>query len=402
MKPHWKKYTAWIVAGAAVLLLVSLTLRAQPVLVEVASVRRGRFIQTIDEDGKTRVRERYTVSAPLEGMVERLRLKAGDPVEQGMLLAIIHPKVPGLLDARVEQELRARLSAAEATQAGSRAAVERAQAALMQAKADYERTRKLADNELVPLARREHDELAVTLARKDVQAAQFADQAAAHQVEMARAALLRVQKPPLSNHGVAPHWEIRAPVLGRVLRVFQESEGVVTIGAPLLELADPADLEVVVDVLTTDAVHIAPGAKVWFERWGGTHAVEGRVRLVEPSAFTKISALGIEEQRVNVVIDVSADDAQWRAVGDGYRVDARIVIFAADDAVQVPVGALFRDGEGWAVFVVSDGQARKRMIHVGGRGSATALVEKGIEPEEQVIVYPSDAVQDGVRVLARS
>ena len=175
-----------------------------------------------------------------------------------------------------------------------------------------------------------------------------------------------------------------------------------TIGAPLLELADPTDLEVVVDVLTTDAVHIAPGATVWFERWGGPAAVAGRVRLVEPSAFTKISALGIEEQRVNVIIDVTNPDEQWRLVGDGYRVDAHIVIFQAQDVVQVPVGALFRDGEGWAVFVVSDGYARKRVMQVGRRGSATALVEKGIAPNEQVIVYPSDAVQDGVRVLARS
>jgi HlyD family secretion protein len=177
---------------------------------------------------------------------------------------------------------------------------------------------------------------------------------------------------------------------------------VVTLGAPLLELADPADLEVVVDILTTDAMQITPGATVWFERWGGTAAVAGRVRLVEPSAFTKISALGIEEQRVNVIIDVTDHNEQWRSVGDGYRVDARIVIFEAQDVVQVPVGALFRDGAGWAVFVVSDGYARKRVIQVARRGNSTALVEKGLEPTEHVIVYPSDAVQDGVRVMARS
>ncbi|NOT53630.1 MAG: HlyD family efflux transporter periplasmic adaptor subunit [Deltaproteobacteria bacterium] len=401
MKHSGKKYVGWIVAATAVGLLVYVILRPQPVMVEVAPVIRGPFVQTIDEDGKTRVRERYTVSAPLEGTIERIRLKAGAPVEQGMLLAIIHPRVPGLLDVRVEQELRARLSAAEATHAGSRAAVERAQAALTQAKADYERTKKLAEQELVPPARREHDELAVTLAMKDLQAAQFANRAATHQVEMARAALLRVQKPLPTNHGDDQHWEIHAPVLGRVLRVFQESEGVVTLGTPLLEIADPADLEVVVDVLTTDAVHIAPGSTVWFERWGGTPAVKGRVRLVEPSAFTKISALGIEEQRVNVVIDVTDDEEQWRGVGDGYRVDARIVTFQAEDAVQVPVGALFRDGDGWAVFVMADGYARKRGLQVDRRGSATALVTQGLAVDEQVIVYPSDAVQDGVRVLAR-
>jgi HlyD family secretion protein len=300
------------------------------------------------------------VSAPLEGTIERLRLKAGDPVERGMLLATIHPNVPALLDARTEQELRERLRAAEATKEGSRAAVGRAHAALAQAKADYERTRRLAESELVPPARRERDELAVTLATKDFQTAQFEDQAAEHQVEMARAALLRVQKRPQTHNGVAHHWEIYSPVLGRVLRVFQESEGVVTLGAPLLELADPSDLEV-----------------------------------------TKTSALGIEEQRVNVVIDVRSQREQWKSIGDGYHVEARIVVFHAGDVVQVPIGALFRDGEAWAAFVVSDGRARKRVIHVGGRGGTTALIEKGVEPGEHVVVYPSDAVRDGVRVVVR-
>ncbi len=398
MKNRWKKLAGWGVAIVGLLMVLYVTIRPQPVPVEVAPVIRGTFIQTVDEDGKTRVRERYTVSAALEGTLERLHLKAGDPVEQGMLLAIIHPKEPSLLDVRTEQELRERLGAVEAAKQHSRAAVERAHTALTQATADYERTRKLAESEVVSPARREHDELTVKLATKDLQAAQFEDRATEHQVEMARAALLRVQKPSKAKSDADQHWEIYSPVLGRVLRVFQESEGVVTVGAPLLELADPSDLEVVVDVLTTDAVQISPGAQVWFERWGGTEAVEGRVRVVEPSAFTKISALGIEEQRVNVVIDVISPDGQWRSVGDGYHVDARIVTFQADDVVQVPVGALFRDGKAWAVFTVSDGHARKRVIHMGRRSGVTALIEAGIKPGEQVIMYPSDAVQDGVRV----
>jgi HlyD family secretion protein len=401
MKRKWKKLAGWIVTAIGFLMVLYLTLRPQPVQVELAPVVRGHFGQTIDEDGKTRVRERYIVSAPLEGTLERLHLKAGDPVEQGMLLAIIHPKEPALLDVRTEQELRERLGVAEANKRHSRAVVERASAALMQANADYERTRKLAESDIVSSARREHDELTVKLATKELQAAQFEDRAAEHQVEMARAALLHVQNHTKKNASGTQHWEIRSPVLGRVLRVFHESEGNVALGTPLLELADPSDLEVVVDVLTTDAVQISPGAKVWFERWGGTEAIEGRVRLVEPSAFTKISALGIEEQRVNVVIDVISQTEQWQSVGDGYHVDARIVIFEAAAVVQVPVGALFRDGGTWAVFTVSGGQARKRTIQVGRRGGVTALLEKGIEPGEYVIVYPSDTVQDGVRVAVR-
>jgi HlyD family secretion protein len=190
-------------------------------------------------------------------------------------------------------------------------------------------------------------------------------------------------------------------VLGRVLRVWQESAGIVALGAPLLELADPSDLEVVVDVLTTDAVLIRPGAKVWLERWGGDAAVEGRVRLVEPSAFTKISALGVEEQRVNTVIDIVTASEQWKVVGDGYRVDARIEVFKQDDAVKVPTGALFREGERWAVFAITQGRARKRVVQVSHRNGVEALVEEGLAPGDLIIVYPSDAVQDGVRVVPR-
>jgi HlyD family secretion protein len=244
-------------------------------------------------------------------------------------------------------------------------------------------------------------ELTVTVATKDWIAAKFDDDAANHQVEMARAALLRSQNAARHAPSSDQTWEIFSPVLGRVLRVWQESEGAVTLGAPLLELADPTDLEIVVDVLSTDAVLIRPGAKAWLEQWGGDETVEGRVRLVEPSAFTKISALGVEEQRVNVVIDVVAASEQWRAVGDGYRVDARIEIFRQDDAIKVPTGALFREGETWTVFTVAHGRARKRVVRINRRNGAEALVEAGLEPGEHVIVYPSDAVQDGVRVITR-
>jgi HlyD family secretion protein len=389
----------WIITGVVVLGVLVAALRPQSVTVETAPVVRGLFVQTVDEDGKTRVRERYTVSAPLEGNVERIHLKAGDPVEEGMLLAVIQPKVPALLDVRTEQELKERLGAAEASKQRTHAALERTQEALNQAKADYERTKALAASGLVAPARLEHDELTVKLATKDLLAAKFEDQAAVHQVEMARAALLRGQNIPKRNAMANQRWEIRSPVLGRVLRVYQESEGMVTLGTPLLELADPADLEVVVDVLTTDAVQIQPGAQVWLEHWGGGKAVAGRVRLVEPSAFTKISTLGVEEQRVNVVLDVVTTDQQWQAVGDGYRVDARIVVFRQDDAVKVPTGALFRDSEEWAVFVVADGHAQKRVIQVGRRSGTEAVVEKGIVPGEYVIIYPSDAVHEGVRVV---
>jgi HlyD family secretion protein len=400
MNTRWRTTLRWAMIGGVLLVLVLFALRPQPVPVDTARVVRGQFEYSVEEDGKTRVRERFTVSAPLEGRLERIRLKAGDPVEPGMVLAVIYPKEPVLLDARAEQELRERLAAVEASREQARTAVERAQAALAQARTNYQRTKTLSDAGLAAPANRERDELAMKLATKDLAAATFALSAATHEVAMARAALSRVEKTRKSSGG-DQYWEIRSPVLGRVLRVIQENEGVVTIGTPLLELADPSELEVVVDVLTTDAVQIHPGAPVWFDRWGGGTAVKGRVRVVEPSGFTKISALGVEEQRVNVVIDIISASEQWQRVGDGYRVDARIVVFSQDDVVKVPTGALFREGEGWAVFVVVDGHAQKRQLRLGKRHGLEAVVEQGLAPGEQVIVCPSDSVRDGAGVVVR-
>lgn len=398
---RWKHKGRWFLAALVVSALAGALFLPQQVSVETARVARGTFIQTVNEDGKTRVRERYTVSAPLEGILERIHLKAGDPVEPDMRLAIIHPRAPTLLDVRTQQELKERLGAAEATRKRTQAAVERAYAALQQARANLERAKTLANENLMAPAQLEQVELAFTVATKDWTAAKFENDAAGHQVEMARAALFRTQNAIHQSPSADQQWEIRSPVLGRVLRVWQESAGAVALGAPLLELADPSDLEVVVDVLTTDAVLILPGAKVWLERWGGDVAVEGRVRLVEPSGFTKISALGVEEQRVNVVIDIVTASEQWKAVGDGYRVDARIEVFRQDDVVKVPTGALFREGERWAVFAVVQGRAQKRVVQVSHRNGVEALVKEGLEPGELIIVYPSDAVQDGVCVVPR-
>lgn len=401
MNATLKLWKGWVIIAAGLLGVGVVALRPQPVEVEVETVRRGLFEQTVDEDGKTRVRERYTVSAPLEGILERVHLRAGDPVEYGMLLAVIQPRVPILVDARTELELQKRVGAAEAEQQRTVAALERAQAAFQQAKTDYERTKALAEEDVIAPARREHEALTLELAAKDLLAARFAADVARHQVEMARAALPRIHKSAKVAAGLDQRWEIRSPVLGRLLRVFQESEGVVALGAPLLEIADVTALEVVVDVLTTDAVQIEPGAVVHFERWGGDAAVAGRVRVVEPGAFTKVSALGVEEQRTDVVVDVVAPPEQWKVVGDGYRVDARIVVFRKDRAIAIPVGALFRERESWMVFVDADGRAQKRAIQVTRRNGVEALVDEGLNPGESVILYPSDAVQDGVRTIRR-
>ncbi len=384
----------------AVLALLVVSFLPQPVPVDVAPVTQGRFEQTVDEDGKTRVRERYVVSAPLAGRVLRIQLKEGDAIERRGLLAVMVPAAPALLDIRTERELQERLGAAEADRLRTQAVVERAKAALKQARIDFNRSRELARERLVPEAQLERDELNVTLRRKELEAAEFENDVAGHQVELARAALLQTRKG--IDPGAAPdRLEIRSPVAGRVLRVLQESETVVALGTPLLEIADPSDLEIVVDVLTTDAVQITPGMPVRIERYGAGDPLDGRVRLIEPSAFTKISALGVEEQRVNVVIDLVSPSEQWSTLGDGYRVEARIMVRAEDDAVKVPAGAVFREGERWTVFVVDGAKAEKRVVEVGHRNGIEATITKGLEVGDLVIVYPSDAVEDGERVKER-
>lgn len=375
----------------------------KPVMVEVVEVTRGRFEQTINEDGKTRVRERYIVSAPLAGRVQRISLKAGDAVERGNVVAVMHPAAPPLIDARAERELEERIGAALAALARASTTVEHARAALAQNRADALRTQKLAAQGFVAPTQLERDELKVTLSAREAEAAEFERHAAGHQLELARAALTRSRQGwQIGRGGRAEQFDIHSPVAGQVLRVMQESEVVVALGTPLLEIGNPADLEVVIDVLSSDALQIAPGQPVKLERQGGSvTALDGRVRRVEPSAFTKVSALGVEEQRVNVVVDIISPRAQWQNLGDAYRVDARIVVHNADNVVKVPVAALFRDGAQWAVFVADGNIARKRIIETSRRGVRDALVEKGLAAGERVIVYPGDAVRDGRRISFR-
>lgn len=397
---QWLRRLALLLVLAAAVGGLVLAFQPQPVPVETATVVRGLFEQTIDDDGKTRVRERYMVSAPVAGTLLRIALKAGDPVAVGTVLAAIAPNPSPLLEPRTRDELQQRLGAAEARQLRAAAALERATAALDQAEADLARSRALAQKGVAPAAKLERDEIAARIAARDLDAARFEDHAAGHEVELARAAL------QTSNGNAGPAaaggaWDIRSPVAGRVLRVVQESEAAVAIGAPLIEIGDPSDLEIIVDVLSTDAVKIAPGAAVHLEGWGGDQSLAGRVRRVEPAAFTKVSALGVEEQRTNVVIDIVSPAADWANLGDGYRIDARIVVYRLEDAVKIQAGALFRDGEGWAVFVDRDGVARKRRVTLLRRGGLDAAVDRGLQPGEHVVLYPGDAVTDGARIAVR-
>ena len=381
---------------AAVAALSAWALRPPPIAVELAEVVTGPFELTVSDDGKTRVRERYTVSAPLAGRLERITLKAGDPVQRGATVGIITPVEPALLDARSARELQARLGAAEAQQARARAEVARLQAQRDQAQADYERQVRLFKEGFISEAAREQAQLSLRTAARALEAARFAEDAAGHEVAQARAAVSRYRG---TDAGVA--LEVISPVDGSVLKVIQESEGAVALGAPLLELANARSLEAVVDVLSQESVVVRPGMAARVDLGRGVPPLAARVRLVEPAAFTKISALGVEEQRVNVVLDFAEPLDRIQTIGDGFRVEAQIVTRRVADAAKVPVGALFREGQGWAVFVAQDRRAVKRVVQVPERNNSEARVENGLHAGERVIVYPPDALRDGARIAPR-
>jgi len=373
----------------------------RPVLVELTTIGRGPLRVTVDEDGKTRIRERYIVSSPLGGRLARIRLDPGDPVVANeTLLATIEPQEPALLDPRALAQAQARVKAAEASLARAEPLVERARAELSFAESNLGRSRELAQTNAVSVERLEEAEMLYRARSQDHRSAVFARDVARFELEMARAALLRSS--PDESASAPENLSITSPITGQVLRVLQESATVVQPGAELLELGDPADLEVEVDVLSTDAVKIRPQTKAWLERWGGDAPLEAVVRLVEPAAFTKVSALGVEEQRVNVILDLVQAGAAGGVLGDGFRVEARIVIWEADSVLQAPTGALFRHGDAWAVFVVSQGIARLRTVQLGQRNSLAAQLVDGLAVGEQVILHPSDQVHDGIAVAQRN
>jgi HlyD family secretion protein len=394
-----------ITLGRAVLIVLALAAAAgavwvvmpRPVPVETALVTKGRFVATVDEDGKTRVRERYVVAAPLAGRLTRVRLKAGDRVGTDDAVAAIVPSPAPLLDPRSRAEAEERVGTAEAALERAKASVERASAQSAQATTDLARTRALVERGASTAQALERAELAMRVADRDLRAAEFQTHAAEHEREQARAVLARY-----GGGAAAPDiWTVTAPVAGVVLKVAQESETIIAPGAPILEIGDPQDLEVVVDVLSTDAVEIRRGAEVQVVNWGGPGALAGRVRRVEPAAFTKVSTLGVEEQRVNVLVDLTSPSEQWAGLGDAFQVDTRITVFAQDDATIVPSGALFRRGESWGVFVVAAGRAEARAVTLLRRSGQLAAIASGLGPGERVVVYPSDRVTSGARVEAR-
>lgn len=376
----------------AVIATVGLAMLPAPVAVDLAEIQSGPLVVTITDDGQTRIRERYVVSAPLTGRLVRIEFDPGDDVvAQDTLLTSIEPTDPSLLDPRALAEAEARVRAAEARVSLAKPRMDSAKVAANLAETEMGRLAALAGRDSASARELDAQTAVYRRAGHDLESAQFELDIAGFELDVARAALTRTGEADPASGWSFP---IRSPISGRVLRVFQESSTVVQAGARILEVGDPADLEVVVDLLSTEAVRIRPGNRVSLQQWGGEAPLPGVVRLVEPSAFTKVSALGIEEQRVNVLIDLTDDAKQRPPLGDGFRVEAAVVEWESDDVLVVPSGALFRSNGTWAVFVAQANRAQFTEIKLGHRNDDAAEVVDGLKAGDKVVLYPGDRVAD--------
>ncbi|MBL8150393.1 MAG: efflux RND transporter periplasmic adaptor subunit [Blastocatellia bacterium] len=382
-----------LIVIAAIAWIVWTALKPIPIKVEIAKSTRGALQVTINAEGKTRVHDRFTVAAPVSGRLTRIGLHRGDYVIKGAFLLRIEPMPLAPLDQRQYREAVARVDAAQAARQQVETAIEHAETDYQQAKRELlraEHLSKTGDISQQDLERYKNIEQA---AAKEVDGTKFKLQAAKAEVEAAQAALLVFEQGEENSKAAAI--ELHAPIAGKVLHIFEESERVVAAGTPILELSNPLQLEIVIDLLSSDAVKVLPGQLVIVENWGGEKALQARVRLVEPSAFTKISALGVEEQRVNVIADFVEPVEK---LGDGFRVETKIVIWESVDVLKVPTSALFRQGQNWALFVVEKGKALERKVQVGHKSNFEVEILQGLSPETEVILHPSNQIQNGVLV----
>lgn len=391
---NWKR--AAIIVGLAIVVVVAVVLgyREDPVAVSLAPVERGPLRVTVEEEGRTRVRERYVISSPVPAYAPRVVLHAGDPVEQEQVLLELRPTPSTALDARARAEAEANVDRAKAALDAEQSRLEAGHARRQLAQQEMDRIEPLYESGTV--SRRELDRAAAELreAEAALTSSRYAVEVARQELRAARAVL------EYSTGSETPEAiPLISPVGGEVLKVHHESQGTVQAGEPILTVGDPSSLEVEVDVLSADAVRIEPGMPVEFHRWGRDEPLKGQVRVVEPSGFTKISALGVEEQRVLVIADITSPFEEWHSLGDAYRVEALFILWEGEDVLQVPSSALFRDDAGnWAVFVAADGRAGQRRVTVGHRGDLSVEITDGLESGEWIVTHPDDSLSEGTRI----
>jgi HlyD family secretion protein len=395
-----KRIVIWATVSAIIVIALVISFMPRAVMVDLVAVEPGPMVVTLDEEGETRVHDVYTLSAPVSGRVQRINWLVGDPVTaNGTVLAQIEPGDPSFLDPRSEAQARAAIQAAEAARDLAAAAVKDAEAQYEFARAEYARMQELVKEGSVSKRDLDSAERDYKARHAGLDTARAALQVRSYELEVARAQLVS----PLETQGSQEACDcipIRAPVSGRILQITDRSERVVREGDVLMRIGDPKDLEIVADYLSMDAVKIEAGQRVIIDNWGGEKPLAGRVRLVEPFGFLKVSALGIEEQRVNVIIDFAGEDG-WEKLGHGYQVETRVVLWEGENVLTVPLTALFRDGEQWALFVEEDGRAALRRVEVGQKNGVFAEIREGVAAGENVVMHPSDRVSNDTRIRSR-
>lgn len=367
----------------------------QPVYVEIVTTKYAPLTIDIEEEGRTRVIDRYIISAPVDGVACRVELNVGDSVEQGEVLLGITPMASSVLDPRSRAQAEAKVSAAEAALQAAREQARAAASSAQLSSNELKRLLPLLEKKLISRDDYEKAETAVQTSTAAKRSADFSVDVAKHELQAAESVLNYTAG---NSSDPSESVAVRSPVKGRILKVVHECEGPVLTGDPLLEVGEPSALEVEVDVLSADAVKIKPGMQVLFDRWGGEQPLEGKVRNIEPVGFTKVSALGVEEQRVLVISDFTSPAEQWQRLGDGYRIEARFILWHEDNVLQVPASSLFRYKDGWAVFVVAGKRALRREVKVGQRNGLHAQILTGLESGETVINHPGDDIENGIRV----
>ncbi len=386
-----------IVVAIVVMLLVGFW--PQPILVEVVTVTKAPLTVAIEEDGQTRLIDRYRISAPVAGVASRVEFEVGDAVAKGQTLLNITPLAARILDPRSRAQAVAEIAAAQAALLGAEQQVNAVVASKDLADNELRRLRTLMQRQLVAQDSLDRATADAASQAAALRSAQFNVEVRRYELQ-ARRSTLEYQTLLAEGEAIEPVL-VRAPVAGEVLKIHHECEGPVETGLPLMEIGNPAALEVVVDVLSMDAIKIQTGMRVLFERWGGDAPLEGIVRTVEPVGFTKVSALGVEEQRVWVVVAITSNVDQWQRLGDGYRVEARFILWDEDDVLQLPASSVFRYRDGWAVFVIDGGRAQRRPVTIGQRNGLSVQILAGVDSGDRVLDHPSDEVDEGVSVRAR-
>ncbi len=385
-----------LLLALGLLALIALGLRPAPVPVNVVETRLAPFTEWVGEEGRTRLRETYTVSAPIAGYLQRVRPEPGDAVALGEVLFRMEPLPAPALDARSLEQARENLSAARARQQTAQASLETVEADARFAAAEYQRYRELHERGLVSTTEMERARNQRDRQQAARRAAEHAVEVAGFELESARAVLdiASGQRPD----GDQPELALRSPIDGLVLRRHRCCEGAIGAGEAVLDVGSLEDLEIQVDLLSAAAVRVSPGMTVRLSGWGGENGLTGTVRRVEPAGFTRVSALGVDEQRVPVIVDIDGDPEQWQGLGIGFRVEAEFQLWQSDEAVQVPASALFRHGDGWAVYRIEQDRARLQPVERGRGSGLTVHITAGLDAGSQVVNHPGDRLEDGVRL----